>query len=233
MRRFLTGIVTPILTFALGLWSAIRLMLDLLGRADTIRSFASSDGIGHRALAWLLATPWYAPAVLALCVVAFWAYLAHQAFITDQAGTHGQAKPFALERREANTESAPEISKTTHGKEDASIKRKTALIKGGRRIVYVFMHEDPKNIHDLMFKSRLESSNIYYELEQYVSKSFKDKLAFLGRGVFLNAPGDTMPVVARAFLDELSRLEQEWGLVIAPPTSSLPSPAPPVSPPKT
>jgi hypothetical protein len=108
--------------------------------------------------------------------------------------------------------------------------RKRTLIRGGRKLVYLFMREPHENRHDMAFKAGLEKSIIFYDIEPYLSDEFKKKLAFLSRGTFVPPLGTTMPHVPRSFLDELKRLEREWGLTIDPPAAPPPSPSPPSTP---
>lgn len=111
---------------------------------------------------------------------------------------------------------------------EESLRRKRALIKGGRRLVYLFMQQPPENRHDGVFKAGVEKSVVYYEIEPYLSQKFKSD--FFSRVTFVPSATSTIPYLARSFLYELERLEHEWELAKNPPAASPPSPSPPASP---
>lgn len=65
-RKFLQGFVVTVVTT----WGTVRLMLDLIGRAQTAQAASNSGDLIESALRWLFSTPWYVAALLAVCAMA-------------------------------------------------------------------------------------------------------------------------------------------------------------------
>ncbi len=64
---------------------------------------------------------------------------------------------------------------------------------------------------DIVFKEQLEQNEMYYKIRPYLSEAFLESFN-RPRTVFIQSDGKTIPVLMEKFLNELDRLEGEWGL---------------------
>ena len=78
MRRYWTLLAGALAATLFGAWGVASVVLDTLGRIDMLKSFASSGGIGHRALAWLFSTPSCVPPLIAAMALGAWAYFTYK-----------------------------------------------------------------------------------------------------------------------------------------------------------
>ncbi len=88
------------------------------------------------------------------------------------------------------------------------IDEKRALIAKAREFVVIATGEKGINTD---FKRKLESYAPYFELRPHLSVEFRKKVD-AQRTVFVPRDGTHLPALASWFLDELDRLEKEWGL---------------------
>jgi hypothetical protein len=84
------------------------------------------------------------------------------------------------------------------------------LIRGARKFVARFVENHPGD--EQAFKTKLESDISFLSLEPHLSKEFLEKL-HAPRTIYVQREGTNRPALADWYLDELKRLEKEWGLL--------------------
>jgi hypothetical protein len=82
------------------------------------------------------------------------------------------------------------------------------LIRAGRQFVITAC---AKNGIETDFKRKLEAYPQFFKIRPHLSQEYRDKLD-APRTVYVPRDGTHYPALANWFLDELDRLEKEWGL---------------------
>lgn len=99
------------------------------------------------------------------------------------------------------------LSRRSRG-EKAEDARRRSLITAGRDIAHRFVGEG----QDQGFRAYLEHERAYADIRPHLSQGYLDKLN-APRTSYSNADGAKYPPLVSWFLDELDRLEKEWGLI--------------------
>lgn len=86
--------------------------------------------------------------------------------------------------------------------------RRASLIRDAREFVITATAKDGI---DTDFKEKLETFLPFFELRPHFSESYLTKLN-AQRTVYVPRDGTRLPALASGFLDEIDRLEKEWGL---------------------
>jgi hypothetical protein len=87
-------------------------------------------------------------------------------------------------------------------------KERKELIKEARSFVVTTCAKEGKNTD---FRAAAEAFAPYFTLRPYLSETFRKKID-ASRTIYVNADDSNLPALAAWFLDELDRLEKEWGL---------------------
>ena len=86
------------------------------------------------------------------------------------------------------------------------------MIDEGRKLISRFMGQSIADRHDFSLTEILEGSADYYAICPFLSEKFKARISMAGTVAYKPSDGTLLPVLASEFLEELGRLELEWGL---------------------
>ncbi|HEX8261686.1 MAG TPA: hypothetical protein VF547_02310 [Allosphingosinicella sp.] len=86
--------------------------------------------------------------------------------------------------------------------------RRRALIKMGRDLAFGYCHGDREET----FREYLEGQRGYADIRPHLSEGYRGRLEAV-RMVYADPDGAKYPTLVQWFLDELDRLEMEWGLI--------------------
>jgi hypothetical protein len=90
----------------------------------------------------------------------------------------------------------------------AEKERRRALIKTGRDLAFGYCHGDQEET----FREYLEGQRGYADIRPHLSEKYRRKLE-AQRVAYADPQGAKYPTLVQWFLDDLDRLEKEWGLI--------------------
>jgi hypothetical protein len=91
---------------------------------------------------------------------------------------------------------------------EAEKERRRALIKTGRDLAFGYCDGDQEET----FREYLEGQRGYSDIRPHLSQDYRRKLEAV-RMTYADADGARYPSLVQWFLDDLDRLEEEWGLI--------------------